>query len=106
MTSTLCQSVALGRIITPWVVKIAELFGIMVKTILSMVENFSNSLQEPRVCCRKVGWVGLLRPIWPCLSCPASMTLPDAFSLPTPERHRADHRNRRGDHDLFPPHPR
>ena len=44
-TSTLCQSAALGCII-------AELFGIIVKTILSMVENVSNILHEPGACCR------------------------------------------------------
>jgi len=49
MTSTLCQSAALGRIIAPWVVKIAALFGIIVKTILSMVENVGSSLPESRV---------------------------------------------------------
>ena len=49
MTSTLCQSTALGRII-------AELFGIIVRTILSMVENVSNTFHEPGVCCRE-GWM-------------------------------------------------
>jgi hypothetical protein len=35
MTSTLCQSAALGRIIAAWVMKVTELFAIIVKTILS-----------------------------------------------------------------------
>ena len=46
MTSTLCQSAALGRIIAPWLVMIAELFGIIVETILSMMENVSNTLHR------------------------------------------------------------
>ena len=86
MTGTLCRSVALGLIIAPWVVKIAEFFGIIVKTILSMVENVGNTLHEPGVCCRKTAWPGLPRAIWPCLSRPASSTHEDAGSLPTSGR--------------------
>jgi hypothetical protein len=56
MTSTLCQSAALGRIIAPWLVNIAGLFGIIVKTILSMVKKVSNILHEPGACYRKAGW--------------------------------------------------
>jgi len=59
MTSTLCQGAALGRIIAPWVVRIAELFGMIVNTILSMAENVSNTAHEPGVRCRKAGWPGL-----------------------------------------------
>jgi hypothetical protein len=88
MTGTLCRSAALGCIIAPWVVKIAELFGIFVKTILSMVENVGNTLHEPGVCCRKTAWPGLPRAIWPCLSRPASLTLQDAGSLPPSGRRR------------------
>jgi hypothetical protein len=47
---------ALGRIIALWVVKIAELLEIIIKTILSMVEKVSNTLNEPGVWCRKAGW--------------------------------------------------
>jgi len=81
MTGTLCQSAALGRIIATWVVKIAELFGIIVKTILSMVEN---------AWCREAGWPGVPRAIWPCLSRPASLTFEDACALPTSRRRRRE----------------
>ncbi|WP_119269030.1 hypothetical protein [Taklimakanibacter deserti] len=102
MTGTLCQSVALGCIIALWVVKIAKLFGIIVKTILSMVENVGDTLHEPGVCCRKAGWPGLLRAIWPCLSHPAVMTLQDADSLPTLGRRRHGSPKPRGlDRDRF-----
>ena len=65
MTSTLCQSLSLGRIITLWVAQIAELFGIIIKTILTIVENVGDTLREPGVCCRKAGWPGLSRPMMP-----------------------------------------
>jgi hypothetical protein len=58
MTRTLCQSAALDRI-APWVVMIAGLFDIIIKTILSMAENAGNSLHEPDVRCRKPGWRGI-----------------------------------------------
>jgi hypothetical protein len=54
MTSTHCQSVALGRIIAPWAVKIAEFFGTIVKIILTIVENVRNSLHELGTC-----WAGM-----------------------------------------------
>jgi hypothetical protein len=38
MTGTLCQSAALGRIIAPWVGRTPEFFGIIVKTILAILE--------------------------------------------------------------------
>jgi len=53
MTSTHCRSVALGRIIAPWAVKIAEFFGTIVKIILTIVENVRNSLHELGACCRQ-----------------------------------------------------
>jgi hypothetical protein len=53
MTSTHCKSVALGRIIAPWAVKIAEFFGTIVKIILTIVENVRNSLHELGACCRE-----------------------------------------------------
>jgi len=53
MTSTRCRSVALGRIIAPWAVKIAEFFGTIVKIILTIVENVRNSLPELGACCRE-----------------------------------------------------
>ena len=86
MTGTLCRSAALGCIIALWVMKIAELFGIIVKTILSMVEKIGDSLHEPGVWCRKALWPGLPRAIWPCLSRPAAMTLQDACCLPISAR--------------------
>lgn len=47
MIRTLCQSVALGRIIIAlWLLMIAELFGIMVKAVLSLVGNVSNTLPD------------------------------------------------------------
>jgi hypothetical protein len=102
MTGTLCRSVALGLIIAPWVVKIAEFFGIIVKTILSMVGNVGNTLHEPGVCCRKAGWPGLPRAIWPCLPRPASLTLQDAVSLPTSGRRRRGSPKPQGlDSDVF-----
>jgi hypothetical protein len=52
MTSTHCQSVALGRIITPWAVKIAEFFGTIVRIILTIVENIRNTVHELGACCR------------------------------------------------------
>jgi hypothetical protein len=71
MTSTHCQSVALGRIIAPWAVKIAEFFGTIVKIILTIVENVRNSLHELGACCRKARRrlialrPGLSRPMMP-----------------------------------------
>jgi len=71
MTSTPCRSVALGRIIAPWAVKIAEFFGTIVKIILTIVENVRNSLHELGTCCRKAGRrlmalrPGLSRPMMP-----------------------------------------
>ena len=55
MTSTLCQSAALGRIIATWVVMIAELSGIIVETFLSMAERSATPF-------RKAGWPGLPHP--------------------------------------------
>jgi hypothetical protein len=55
MTSTHGQSVALGRIIAPWAVKIAGFFGTIVKIILTIVENVGNSLHELGACCRAAG---------------------------------------------------
>lgn len=70
MTSTLCQSAVLARII-------AELFGIIVKTILSLVENAGDIRHEPGVCCRVAGvaqrGMVMLVPL-------ASLTLQDACS--------------------------
>jgi hypothetical protein len=45
--------VALGRIIAPWAVKIAEFFDSIVKIILTIVENVRNSLHELGTCCRE-----------------------------------------------------
>jgi hypothetical protein len=71
MTSTHCTSVALGRIIAPWAVKIAEFFGTIVKIILTIVENVRNTVHELGACCRKAGRrlmalrQGLSRPMMP-----------------------------------------
>jgi hypothetical protein len=53
MTSTHCQSVALGRIIAPWAVKIAEFFGTIVKIILTTVEKVRNTVHKLGACCQK-----------------------------------------------------
>jgi hypothetical protein len=37
-------------------VRITELFGIILRTILSMVEKAGNTLHEPGVCCRVAGF--------------------------------------------------
>jgi hypothetical protein len=71
MTSTLCQSAALGRIIAAWVAKIVELFVVTAKIILSMVENVSNSLHEPGVYCRRTGVAGAASPDIAMLGLPA-----------------------------------
>jgi hypothetical protein len=71
MTSTHCKSVALGRIIAPWAVKIAEFLGTIVKIILTIVEKVRNTVHELGACCRKIGRrlmalrVGLSRPMLP-----------------------------------------
>ena len=71
MTSTHCQSVALGRIIAPWAVKIVEFFGAIVEAIVAHAENVRNTLHELGACCRNAGRgllalrPGLLRPMMP-----------------------------------------
>ncbi|WP_119275187.1 hypothetical protein [Taklimakanibacter deserti] len=55
MTSTLCQSPALGRIIAPWAAKIVALFAVIVATIVANAENVGNTLRELGTCCRKAG---------------------------------------------------
>lgn len=63
MTSTLCQSAALARIIAIWLVMITELFVIIVKTILSLAGVASRDMAM--------------------LASPASLTLQDARALQT-----------------------
>jgi hypothetical protein len=46
MTSTLCQSAALDRIVAPWAAKIATFFATIVETILAI-------LHELGACCRE-----------------------------------------------------
>ena len=58
MTSTLCQSAALDRIIAPWTARIAELFSAIVETILAIAEIVP--LLAPRP--------GLSRPMTPKLA--------------------------------------
>jgi hypothetical protein len=65
MTSTPCQSAALGRIIAPWAATIAEFFGIIVEIILANAENVRTTLHELGACCRKARRLLALR-----LSCP------------------------------------
>jgi len=48
MTSTPCRSAAPDRIIAPWMVKIAELFAMIVETILMIGESFCSTLQDLR----------------------------------------------------------
>jgi hypothetical protein len=55
MTSSLCEDAAPGRIIAPWMVKTAEFFGIMIKIILSLVENAGDTSHESGIRCRLVG---------------------------------------------------
>jgi len=118
MTSTHCKSVALGRVIAPWAVEIAEFLGTIVKIILTIVEKVRNTVHEFGACCRKTGRlmalrVGLSCPMMPklktmgrhtrvpsplslepsrrliaILSRPASMTLQEACSLPISGRRR------------------
>ena len=86
MTSTHCQSVALGRIITPWAVKIAEFFGTIVTLILTIVENVRTTGHELGACCRKAGRrrmalrPGLSRPMMPKLK-----TIGRHARLPSPQ---------------------
>jgi hypothetical protein len=46
MTSTLCQSAALARIIASWAAKIVEFFTIIVETVLTIAEIVRTALHE------------------------------------------------------------
>ena len=88
MTSTHCKSVALGRIIAPWAVKIAEFLGIIVRIILTIVEKVRNTVHELGACCRKTERrlmalrVGLSRPMMPKLKTMGRHTrVPSPLSL-------------------------
>jgi len=63
MTGTLCQSAALDSILALWIAKIADLFAIIVKAILTMAENVGNTLHEPGVFYREAERPELSRPI-------------------------------------------
>ena len=88
MTSTHCKSVALGRIIAPWAVKIAEFLGTIVRIILTIVEKVRNTVHELGACCRKTERrlmalrVGLSRPMMPKLKTMGRHTrVPSPLSL-------------------------
>jgi hypothetical protein len=71
MTSTLCQSPALDRIIAPWAAKLSVLFAIILETIVAIAGNVRNTLRELGTSCRKAGrrlpalCSGLSRPMTP-----------------------------------------
>ena len=70
MTGTLCQSLALACSIAPWVAMVAALFGIMIKTILAIVEKVGDNVQAASSRSCTAGWPGLPSLIWPSLSPP------------------------------------
>ena len=55
MLSTLCQSAAPGRILVPWAGKVPEFFGMIVETILMILEIVCRTLHEQGAFCRKAG---------------------------------------------------
>jgi hypothetical protein len=68
MTRTPCQSAALDRIIALWAANVAEFFGAIAKTILTIAEIVRSILHEIGACCRKPGQrLPALRPrlSWP-----------------------------------------
>src|SRR5262245_61810559 len=64
MTGTLCQSAALGRSIAPWVAIVAALLGLVIKTIIPMVEKVGDNLHAFCI----AAWPGPPGLKWPCLS--------------------------------------
>jgi hypothetical protein len=89
MTSTLCRSAALGLVIAQWVIKIAELFGIIVKTVLSMVENISKTLHAPGGFLPERGALGDCPALWRSLPVPIAETA--MSSCPQPKGQRKGH---------------
>ena len=65
MTSTLCQSAALDRIIALWTATIAMFLLTIVETILTIAEIVRTALHESVACCRKAGQQLHHRPVKP-----------------------------------------
>ncbi len=55
MTSMLCLSAALDRVVAPWAAKIAVFFAIIVEILVAIAESIHDTVQELRACYRRPG---------------------------------------------------
>ena len=79
MIGTLCRSGALACSIAPWVAMVVALFGIMIKTILAIVEKVGGNVQaaSSRSCTPSLSPPGL--DMWRRLSAPGYPTRVEFF---------------------------